>query len=193
MKILLNETIEGLGRLGDIVEVKAGYARNYLLPRKKALHPTKHNLEVMKYKKVKAEKQLELDKLDAMERKTKIETLSISIEKKAGDSDTLFGSVTTKELQAKLEELGVTVERKKIHLDEPIKKLGIHTIKIKLVEEIEAEVKVEVLREGGELEDAPAEVVEEVEVEEDYVHPYRDETEYSHDTAEYREIYEDDD
>jgi len=150
MKILLNETIEGLGRLGEIVEVKPGYARNYLLPRKLGLHPTKHNLDVMKYKKIKADKQLELDKLDAMEQKGKIEGLIISIEKKAGDSDTLFGSVTTMELQAKLEELGVTVERKKIHLDEPIKKLGSHTIKIKLIEDIEAYVKVEVLREGGE-------------------------------------------
>jgi large subunit ribosomal protein L9 len=156
MKVILNENIESLGRVGDVVEVKAGYARNYLYPRNMAVAPTKHNMEVMKYKKIKAEKQLEVEKMSAREQKVKLEEFKLVIEKKAGETDTLFGSVTTAEIQAKLEELGVSIERKKFHLDEPIKKLGLHVFKIKLVEDIEAEVKIEVLREGGEPE-APAE------------------------------------
>jgi len=167
MKVILNEYIETLGRVGDIIEVKPGYARNYLLPRKLAVLPTKHNMEVMKYKKVKAEKQLEQEKMSARELKEKLEQVTISIEKKAGESDTLFGSVTTMEIQGKLEELGYTFDRKKIHLDEHIKKLGVHTCRVKLIEEIEAEIKIEVLREGGELEEnqAETEVVEDVQPE----------------------------
>jgi len=153
MKIILNEDIEHLGRLGDLVEVKPGYARNYLLPRGLALKPTNHNLEMMKYKKIKVQKKLELEKLSALEQKQKLEELTLTIAKKAGESDTLFGSVTTIEIQQKLEELGTHIDRKKIHLDEPIKKLGHHLCKVKLIEEIEAEIKIEVVKENEEPED----------------------------------------
>jgi large subunit ribosomal protein L9 len=153
MKIILNEDIEHLGRLGDLVEVKSGYARNYLFPRGLALQPTKHNMEMMKYKKIKAQKRLELEKLSALEQKQKLEELTLTIEKKAGESDTLFGSVTTIEIQQKLEELGTHIDRKKLHLDEPIKKLGHHVCKVKLIEDVEAELKIEVARENEETED----------------------------------------
>lgn len=153
MKIILNENIEHLGRLGDLVEVKPGYARNYLFPRGLALQPTKHNMEMMKYKKIKVQKKLELEKLSALEQKQKLEELTLTIEKKAGESDTLFGSVTTIEIQQKLEELGTHIDRKKLHLDEPIKKLGQHVCKVKLIEDVEAELKIEVVRENEETED----------------------------------------
>ena len=153
MKIILNEDIEHLGRLGDLVEVKPGYARNYLFPRGLALQPTNHNLEMMKYKKIKAQKRLELEKLSALEQKQKLEELTLTIEKKAGESDTLFGSVTTIEIQQKLEESGTHIDRKKLHLDEPIKKLGHHLCKVKLIEDVEAELKIEVVREDEETED----------------------------------------
>ncbi len=99
MKIILNEDIEHLGRLGNLVEVKPGYARNYLFPRGLALRPTKHKMEMMKYKKIKAQKRLELEKLSALDQKQKLEELTLTIKKKAGESDTLFGSVTTIEIQ----------------------------------------------------------------------------------------------
>ncbi len=150
MKVLLNENVEKLGKLGDLVDVKPGYARNYLFPKDLALAPNKHNMEIMKYKKVKAEKQLELEKLSAMEQKKKIEELTIVIEKKAGETDTLFGSVTAMEIEGKLAEMGLEIERKKFHLDEPIKKLGNYICKIKLVEDVEADLKIEVHREGEE-------------------------------------------
>jgi large subunit ribosomal protein L9 len=149
MKIILNEDIEHLGRLGDIVEVKTGYARNYLFPKGLALRPSNHNLEMMKHKKIKAQKRLELEKLSALEQKQKLEELTLTIEKKAGESDTLFGSVTTMEIQQKLEELGTHIDR----LDEPIKKLGHHMCKVKLIEDVEAELKIEVVREDEETED----------------------------------------
>ena len=153
MKIILNEDIEHLGRLGDLVEVKPGYARNYLFPKGLALKPTGHNLEIMKYKKIKAQKRLELEKLSALEQKQKLEEMTLTIDKKAGESDTLFGSVTTMEIQEKLEELGTHIDRKKLHLDEPIKKLGLHVCKVKLIEDVEAELKIEVVRENEETED----------------------------------------
>ena len=146
MKILLNEDVEHLGRLGDIREVKPGYARNYLFPKGLALQPTRHNLEVMKYKKIKAQKKLELEKLSAMEQKQKLEELTLTIEKKAGESDTLFGSVTTMEIQQKLDEFGTHIDRKKFHLDEPIKKLGIYNIKVVLLPDVETEIKLWVVK-----------------------------------------------
>jgi large subunit ribosomal protein L9 len=152
MKIILNEDVENLGGLGDILEVKPGFARNYLIPRKLAFQYSKHNEEMMKFKKIKARKKIEMEKLSAMDLKQRLEELTLTIPKKAGESETLFGSVTTMEIQAKLEEMGITIDKKKFHLEEPIKKLGIHVCKLKLIEEIEAELKIEVVKEGDDTE-----------------------------------------
>jgi len=149
MKVILNENIEALGNLGDLVEVRPGYARNYLFPKGLALEPTKHNLEVMKHKKIKVEKQLELAKLSAIEQKKKLEELTLTIEKKAGENEQLFGSVTAMEIESKLAEMGFPIERKKFYLEEPIKKLGSYICKIKLIEDIEADLKIEVVQEEG--------------------------------------------
>ncbi len=150
MKVLLNADIEKLGKVGDQVDVKPGYARNYLIPKNLALEVTKHNLEIMIHRKKKADKQREIEKLSAEEQKTRIEGLKIEIEKKAGENEVLFGSVTTLEIEKKLAELGVEIERKKIHLDEPIKKLGEFISRIKLFEDVEAELKIVVSKEGEE-------------------------------------------
>lgn len=154
MKIILNEDVENVGGLGDIVEVKPGFARNYLFPRKLALQYNKHNEDMIKFKKIKALKKIEMEKLSAMELKQKLEELTLTITKKAGESETLFGSVTTIELQGKLEEMGITLDKKKFHLEEPIKKLGLHVCKVKLMEEIDAELKIEVVKEGEDTETA---------------------------------------
>ncbi|MCI0471284.1 MAG: 50S ribosomal protein L9 [Candidatus Aminicenantes bacterium] len=146
MKVILNENVDNVGKLGDIVEVKAGFARNYLLPRNLALPPTKHNVDLLKFKKIKAAKKLELEKLSAVELKKKLEEITLTIHKKAGETDTLFGSVTAMEIESKLAEMGINIERKKFHLEEPIKKLGSYVCKIRLVEEIEADLKIEVTR-----------------------------------------------
>lgn len=150
MKVILNENVENLGKVGDVVEVRPGYARNYLFPKALALEPTKHNIDLMERKRKKVEKQMELEKLSALEQKQKVEELTITIEKKAGEQDQLFGSVTAMEIEAKLAEQGVTIERKKFHLEEPIKKLGSYICKIRLVEDVEADLKIEVVKEGDE-------------------------------------------
>jgi large subunit ribosomal protein L9 len=147
MKVILYTDIEKLGVVGDVVEVKSGYARNYLFPKKLALEVNKHNLELMAVKKKKIQKQIELEKLSATEQKNKLEELKLKIEKKAGESDVLFGSVSVMEIEKKLEESGISIERKKLHLDEPIKRLGNYTCKVKLFQDIEAELKIEVVKE----------------------------------------------
>ena len=152
MRVILNSDIEKLGKLGDIIEVKAGYARNYLLPRDLALAPSKHNQQLLDLKKKKVQKNLEVEKLSAMEQKQKIEEITLTIAKKAGEKDTLFGSVTTAEIENMLEEMGVTIERRKLHLDEPIKRLGSYSCKVRLFDDIEAEFKIEVVKEGDETE-----------------------------------------
>lgn len=145
MKIILNTDIEQLGSLGDVLEVKPGYARNYLFPKKLAVPHTDRNLEAIAIKKKKTQKLLEIEKLSAMEQKKKIEEITLVIKKKAGEKDTLFGSVTTMEIESKLAETGVTIERRKLHLEEPIKRLGSYSCKVKLLEDVEAEFKIEVI------------------------------------------------
>jgi large subunit ribosomal protein L9 len=148
MKVILTADVEKVGNLGDIIEVKKGFARNFLLPRKYAVEVTAHNVTLMENKKKKHQKQLEIEKLSAVEQKQKLEGVSITIKKKAGENDVLFGSVTTSELEKELKAMGISVEKKKLHLDEPIKRLGNYTLKIKLFKDVEAEMKIAVLKDG---------------------------------------------
>jgi large subunit ribosomal protein L9 len=148
MKVILTADIEKVGNLGDIIEVKKGFARNFLLPRKYAIEVSPHNVTLLENKKKKHLKQLEIEKLSAVDQKQKLEGISITIKKKAGENDVLFGSVTTSELEKELKALGVEVEKKKLHLDEPIKRLGNYTLKIKLFKDVEAEIKIAVLKDG---------------------------------------------
>lgn len=162
MKVILNADIEKLGEVGDTVEVKPGFARNYLLPRELALTVNRHNIDLMKIRKVKHQKKMEIEKLSAEEQKQKLEALSLEITKKSGENGVLFGSVTPHEVQELLEELGVQIERKKFHFDEVIKRVGHYTFKIKLFKDVEAEMKLEVKGEGEVAAPAPeAEVAEE--------------------------------
>ena len=149
MKVILNSDIEGRGEVGDIVEVKPGYARNFLFPMQMAYPVTPHNLNMMKARKKKLEQKLEIERLSAQEQVKKLEELTLTFEKKAGENDVLFGSVTTSDIEKKLSELGVTVERKKIHLEEQIKRLGNYSCKIKLMKDVEAELKIVVIGEEG--------------------------------------------
>lgn len=148
MKVILTADVEKVGNLGDIIEVKKGFARNFLLPRKYAVEVTAHTVTLMGNKKKKHQKQLEIEKLSAEEQKQKLEGVSITIKKKAGENDVLFGSVTTSELEKELKAMGINVEKKKLHLDEPIKRLGNYTLKIKLFKDVEAEMKIAVLKDG---------------------------------------------
>jgi len=157
MKILLNGEVENLGNVGDIVDVKPGYARNYLFPRNLAVDVTKHNIELLKRKREQIEKKLAIEKLSAEEKKGELEKIEIKIVKKSGENDVLFGSVTTMEIEKELKNLGAEIDRKKIHLDEPIKKLGDFVCKVRLFKDVDAEIKIHVEKEGEE----PEEIKEE--------------------------------
>lgn len=150
MKVILTSDVEKVGSLGDIIEVKKGFARNFLMPRKLALEITAHNVTLMEGKKKKHLKKMETEKLSAVEQKQKLDGVAITIKKKAGENDVLFGSVTTAEIERELVALGFSIEKKKIHLEEPIKKLGLFTGKVKLFKDVEAEIKIEVLKDGEE-------------------------------------------
>jgi large subunit ribosomal protein L9 len=151
MKVILTADVEKIGSMGDIIEVKKGFARNFLMPRKLALEVNEHNRTLIEGKKKKHQKKLEMEKLSAMEQKQKIDGVSITIKKKSGENDVLFGSVTTAEIEKALEAKGISVEKKKIHLEEPIKRLGEFTAKIKLFKEVDAEIKIIVLKEDEEV------------------------------------------
>jgi large subunit ribosomal protein L9 len=150
MKLILTSDVEKVGSLGDVIEVKKGFARNFLLPRKLAVEVTAHNLNLMEGKKKKHQKKLEIEKLSAIEQKQKLDGVAILIRKKAGENDVLFGSVTTAEIEKELEAQGFSVEKKKIHLEEPIKRLGDFTAKVRLFKEVDAEIKIQVLKEDEE-------------------------------------------
>jgi large subunit ribosomal protein L9 len=144
MKVLLTTDVDKVGAMGAVVEVKAGFARNYLFPRKLAVEATPHQVALVAGKRKKLEKKLEIEKLSAVEQKSKLDQLVLKIRKKAGENDVLFGSVTTAEIEEEFARLGVHVDRKKIHLDEPIKRIGHYTCRIKLFKDVDAEVRIEV-------------------------------------------------
>ncbi|HHW61780.1 MAG TPA: 50S ribosomal protein L9 [Syntrophomonadaceae bacterium] len=143
MKVILTEDVKKLGQKGDIVEVANGYGRNYLIPRGMAEEATKEKIKEIKEKNVSQEKKKEREKSEAEELKARIDGKSVTIKARTGSSEKLFGAVTSKEISDILqEELGVSIDKKKIDVPEPIKNLGEHQVRIKLFPEVQAEVKV---------------------------------------------------
>ena len=147
MKIVLREDVGNLGRRGDVVAVANGYARNYLLPKKISFPATEENLRRV----AKARKVLELKRIqerdEAQRLAERLRGLSCTIVKKAGEEETLYGSVTSGEIAEALEKEGIVIDKRKIRMDEPIKTLGIYTIPVTIHSEVEAEVKVWVVKE----------------------------------------------
>ncbi len=148
MKVLLTEEIENLGIVCDVVEVKPGYARNFLFPRGLAVEVTPHNMRLMERKKAKYLKEMESLRQSAEGQREKLEALVLDFERKAGENGVLFGSVTTSDIEKRLEEMGVEADRKRFHLPEPIKKVGRFSCMFRLHPEVVAELKVEVKPEG---------------------------------------------
>ncbi len=146
MKLILLETIDRLGKAGDVIEAKEGYARNYLIPQKKAKEATTGNmklLEAIKKKQVQEEsKKLEIAKKTA----DKIETLSLTIPAQAGEEEKLFGSVSNDDIAGALAEQGMNIDKKDIILDEPIKKLGVYQVAVKVHPEVKASLRVWVVK-----------------------------------------------
>lgn len=146
MDVILLERIERLGQMGDVVTVKPGFARNYLLPRKKALRATEANRAVFDQQRA----QLEAENLkhrEEAERVAKgIAGLTVVIVRQASDSDQLYGSVTPRDIAAGITDAGVTADRRQIKLDRPIKTVGMHSVRVDLHPEVSVEVIVNVAR-----------------------------------------------
>jgi large subunit ribosomal protein L9 len=144
VQVILSEDLPNLGSTGDVVKVRAGYARNYLLPRKLAVEADQKNLHAFEHQKRIASRRREIKRTDAMAIKAKIEALALTINARAGEEGKLFGSVTNIDLERALREKGLDIERRKIHLPEPIKQLGEFTVPVKLDSEVEASLKITV-------------------------------------------------
>jgi large subunit ribosomal protein L9 len=144
VQVILNEDVPNLGRTGDVVKVRPGFARNYLFPRKLAIEANPKSLRAFEHHKRIAMGKREVQKTEASELKRKLEALTISIGARAGEEGKLFGSVTNIDIERALREKGFSVERRKIHLAEPIKQLGEFTVPVRLQPEVEASLKVEV-------------------------------------------------
>jgi large subunit ribosomal protein L9 len=144
VQIILNEDVPNLGRTGDVVKVRPGFARNYLFPRKLAVEASQKSLRAFEHHKRIALGKREAQKTEAADLKRRIEALTITIGAHAGEEGKLFGSVTNIDIERALREKGFVIERRKIHLAEPIKQLGEFTVPVRLLPEVEASLKVEV-------------------------------------------------
>ena len=148
VQIILNEEVANLGRPGDVVKVRAGYARNYLLPRKLAVEANPRNLRAFEHQKNVAMIKRAALVQQAAGIKAKIDALAVTVGARAGEEGKLFGSITNIDIERALREKGIEVERRRIMLAEPIKQLGEFTVPIRLSAEVEAQLKITVAAEG---------------------------------------------
>lgn len=147
MEVILREDVEKLGNRGELVKVAAGYARNFLLPRRLAVAATEANRKIVEQERqahLRKEAKLVSESQDLAKLLTGV---SVTIAQKAGDNDQLFGSVTAKDVTDALAGKGFTVDRRKVHLEEPIKQLGEFKVPVRLHREVTAEIVVNVVRE----------------------------------------------
>ncbi|MGA2362041.1 MAG: 50S ribosomal protein L9 [Candidatus Aminicenantales bacterium] len=157
MKVILKNDVEKLGRKGDIVNVAPGFGRNYLIPRKLAIAVTASNLKMIEIERQALKKKVEQERQSFQGVIQKLNEVTLTFPRRAGEKDVIFGSVSAADVKEALDKLGFEVDKKKIHLDEPIKRLGHFTVPVKIFHEDKAEVKVIVVKEeAGEDETAKA-------------------------------------
>ncbi len=147
MKVILLKDIETLGSAGEVVEVKNGYGRNFLIPRNEALVATTANMAQFKSRRKQQETLAERDRRAAEALAKKLETESITAQVKVGEEDRLFGSVTAQNIAELLDEKGYEIDRRAIHLEDPIRELGVYNIDVRLHPEVAAAVKLWVVKE----------------------------------------------
>jgi large subunit ribosomal protein L9 len=147
MRVILVEDVDRLGKKGAVLNVANGYGRNFLIPRKLAVPATEGNLKQVEMRKKKVQVQEAKEEKDAGQIKQELEKLSISILMKAGEGDVLFGSVTSADIADVLEKNGYTIDKRRVELEEPIKRLGTYQVNVRLHKNVIASVKVEVERE----------------------------------------------
>jgi large subunit ribosomal protein L9 len=147
MEVILLEDIPSLGNIGDTVKVADGYARNFLLPRKKAVQATSKKLKALEHEKRLVQDRMDKSVKEAERVAQRLEDYSCTISKTVGESGKLFGAVTSMEIEQNLRENGFNIERKDILLEEPIKSLGIYTVPVRLNADVTANLKVWVVKE----------------------------------------------
>jgi large subunit ribosomal protein L9 len=147
IQVILQQDVDKLGKSGELVRVRPGFARNYLLPRQLAVTATTAAVRRIDHEKTVAAAKAEKSKKEARELAAKVDALRIKITTKVGDDGRLFGSVTSKDIEnaVKAQGGGITVDRKKIELKEPIKAVGEYALVVKLVSDVTATLKVEVV------------------------------------------------
>jgi len=157
MKVILTEEIRGLGTRGDVVTVKDGYARNYLIPKNLAQEASKGNLNAIEHQRRKWALLAQEEKNAAQKAADRVKGVKITVEKRVGEHGHLFGSVTANEIADALAEKGIEVDKRRIELAQPIKNIGVHDVEVRLHRDVTASIQVEVVPMGVEkLEEAPA-------------------------------------
>lgn len=146
MKVILLENIDKLGKIGDVVNVKEGYGRNFLLPKNKAKPATPGNMKMLEELKKKQAQEDAKKEASAKALADKISNLSLTISAQAGEEEKLFGSVSNETISEALAEEGINIDKKDILLDEPIKKLGVYQVAVKVHPEVKANLKVWVVK-----------------------------------------------
>lgn len=147
MKVILRQDFESLGKIGEVVDVKDGYARNFLFPRGLAYAALKGNIRALDEEKKSVEKR-NLQELKAAESlAAELETVSVTIPVQVGEEDKIFGTVTTQMIADALKEKGHDIDKRKVEIEEPIKALGIYSVNLKIHQNVNAKIKVWVVRE----------------------------------------------
>ena len=145
MKVILQQDIRGKGKRGQMIAVSDGYARNYMLPRKLAVEATADNVNTMRMNDKATQERQAKERAEALELRNRMKDMTVVVTAKGGGAGRLFGSVTNTEVsEALAKQAGVQLDKRKIVLDEPIKSVGVYTVKCKLGYEINAELKIEV-------------------------------------------------
>ena len=147
MKVILRKDFEQLGNLGQVVEVKDGYARNFLIPRNIAYQATPSSLKMLEEEKKQHAKRADKEKKTSETLGSQLEKISLTIKMKVGEDDKLFGSVTSQMISEALKEKGITLDKRQIELDDSVKALGIYDVNVKLPGGVTRKVKVWVVRE----------------------------------------------
>jgi large subunit ribosomal protein L9 len=152
VELILLERVEKLGQMGQVVKVKPGFARNYLLPQKKALRATKENLAYFESQRAQLEANNLQRKVEATEVGGKLEGLTVVIVRQAGESGQLYGSVSARDIADAVTDAGFTVEKRQVVLERPIKTLGLHTLRVVLHPEVSVTVTANVAQSAEEAE-----------------------------------------
>jgi len=145
MQVILKEDIRDLGLIGDVVNVKDGHARNFLIPKGLAVPASDRNIKALEHEKKKIQERIKKATTKAEELASRISSTIITIKAKVGEGDKLFGSVTAMDIADALAKEGIDIDRKRIILEEPLKRVGTYTINIKVHPEVSAQLNVQVV------------------------------------------------